>query len=434
MCFIIELLGVRLWKCGSIEEGSADRPIFTSWAAAPASHPLASATVTTRIHLAMMSLRSSCPASFRPGEPDAEARMSRLQTTAEILAALVGFDTTSRNSNLAVVAWIEDYLDRLGVVHERVADGSETRPICGRPSGLPGRAATSCPAIPTWFRSTARPGPAIRSACRTRDGRLYGRGSADMKGFLACCLAAVPAMRDLARPIHLSFSHDEEVGCVGVRSLIAHLGDSGVRPAACFVGEPTAMAVVIGHKGKRSFRVDVRGRTCHSSLAPAGVNAVEYAARLIVRIRDLADRLAREGKRDPLYDVPFTTAHTGVVQGGTALNIVPDAASFQFEFRPLASDDVGALADEVMAYARERLEPEMKAIAPEAGFSVQVDFRLSRARYAGRRRGGWVGEVAGGPGRPWQGRFWHRSRTVRASRHRHGGDRPGLDRAGAQGR
>ena len=140
------------------------------------------------------------------------------------------------------------------------------------------------------------------------------------------------------------------------------------------------MNVVIGHKGKRSFRVDVHGRTCHSSLAPAGVNAVEYAARLIVGIRDIAERLAREGTRDPLYDVPFTTAHTGVVKGGTVLNIVPDLCSFQFEFRSIAADDVDALAAEVMAYARERLEPQMRAIAPEASIDFEVDLRISRAR------------------------------------------------------
>jgi len=124
--------------------------------------------------------------------------------------------------------------------------------------------------------------------------------------------------------------------------------------------------VVIGHKAKRSFRVTVHGKTCHSSLAPHGVNAVEYAARLIVKIRDISDRLARSGARDPLYDVPYTTAHTGVVRGGTALNIVPDACTFEFEFRLLATDDVGSLVDEVMAHARERLEPEMRAVDPAA--------------------------------------------------------------------
>jgi acetylornithine deacetylase len=201
-----------------------------------------------------------------------------------------------------------------------------------------------------------------------RNGRLYGRGATDMKGFDACCLAAVPDMvaAPLSRPIHLGLSYDEEVGCIGVRGMIARLERAQVKPAACFVGEPTEMGVVIGHKSKRSFRVTVHGKTCHSSLAPHGVNAVEYAARLIVKIRDISDRLARSGARDPLYDVPYTTAHTGVAHGGTALNIVPDACTFEFEFRLLAMDDVGSLVDEVMAHARERLEPEMRAVDPAA--------------------------------------------------------------------
>jgi len=160
--------------------------------------------------------------------------------------------------------------------------------------------------------------------------------------------------------------HRAEFHCIGVRGMIARLKRAEMKPAACFVGEPTEMGVVIGHKGKRSFRVTVHGKTCHSSLAPRGVNAVEYAARLIVKIRDISDRLARTGVHDPLYDVPYTTAHTGVVHGGTALNIVPDACTFEFEFRPLATDDVGSLVDEVMADARERLELEMRAVDPAA--------------------------------------------------------------------
>src|SRR5262245_1120779 len=195
-----------------------------------------------------------------------------------------------------------------------------------------------------------------------------------MKGFLACCLAAVPDMlaRPLTRPLHLSFSYDEEVGCIGVRGLIAQIVRAPIKPIGCFVGEPTGMNVVIGHKAKRSLRVTVHGKTCHSSLAPTGVNAVEYAARLIVKIRDIAERLARNGARDPLYDVPFTTGHTGTVHGGTALNIVPDACVFEFEFRSIAADSLDALVAEVMAHARNVLEPEMKAVAPHAAFDFEV--------------------------------------------------------------
>src|SRR5499427_3375561 len=297
----------------------------------------------------------------------------RKQLTIEVLEALVGFDTTSRKSNLALVEWVEAYLDRLGVAHERVPDKTGSRANVWAtigPSGVPGTILSGhTDVVPvegqSWSNDPFR--------LTERDGRLYGRGATDMKGFDACCLAAVPDMvaAPLARPIHLALSYDEEVGCIGVRGMIARLERAEVKPAGCFVGEPTLMGVVIGHKGKRSLRVTVHGRTCHSSLAPHGVNAVEYAARLIVKIRDISERLAREGARDPLYDVPFTTGHTGVVTGGTALNIVPDSCTFEFEFRSIAADDVDALVGEVVAYGREELEPAMKAVAPQAGITFE---------------------------------------------------------------
>ena len=254
----------------------------------------------------------------------------------------------------------------VGVAHERVPDKSGNKANVWAtigPAGAPGIILSGhTDVVPvdgqSWSSDPFR--------LTERNGRLYGRGATDMKGFDACCLAAVPDMvaAPLARPIHLALSYDEEVGCIGVRGMIARLARAPVKPLACFVGEPTEMGVVIGHKGKRSFRVTVHGKTCHSSLAPHGVNAIEYAARLIVKIREIGERLARSDARDPLYDVPYTTTHTGVVRGGTALNIVPDACTFEFEFRPLATDDVEQLADEVMAHARERLEPQMRAVDP----------------------------------------------------------------------
>ena len=292
--------------------------------------------------------------------------------TTEILQALVGFDTTSRNSNLDLIGWIENYLDGLGVARVRIPDKSGAKANVWAtigPSEAPGYILSGhTDVVPVDGQSWASD-PFRLSA---RGGRLYGRGACDMKGFVACCLAAVPEMTALARPIHLAFSYDEEVGCIGVQDIIAYLSDKAPKPMGCVVGEPTQMGVVTGHKGKRSFRVQVRGRTCHSSLAPYGVNTVEYAARLIVRIRDTADRLAKEGACDPLYDVPYTTAHTGVVNGGTALNIVPDTCTFAYEFRSIAADDPDALAAEIEAYAKTVLEPEMKAVAPEAGFTFEL--------------------------------------------------------------
>ena len=303
-----------------------------------------------------------------------------IQSTKDVLTALVSYDTTSRNSNLDLISWVEGYLDRLGVAHERVYD--ET----GKKSNL---WATIGPAdVPGYILSGHTDVVPVDDQTWTNDpftlternGKLYGRGSTDMKGYVACCLAAVPDMlkANLKQPLHLAFSYDEEVGCIGVRGLIAKLPERPAQPIACFVGEPTEMDVVIGHKAKRSLKVTVRGRTCHSSLAPMGVNAVEYAARVIAKIREISDRHAKSGARDALYDVPFTTGHTGYLHGGTALNIVPDVATFEFEFRTIAADKSAVLAKEVIDYAKTELEPEMKAVAPEAGFEFD-----DRSEFAG---------------------------------------------------
>jgi acetylornithine deacetylase len=303
-----------------------------------------------------------------------------VQSSKDILTALVSFDTVSRNSNLDLIAWVEGYLDRLGVAHERIYD--ET----GRKSNL---WATLGPAdVPGYILSGHTDVVPVDDQTWTdspfklteRDGKLYGRGSTDMKGYVACCLAAVPDMlkANLKKPLHLALSYDEEVGCWGVRGMIAKIPERPARPIACFVGEPTDMDVVIGHKAKRSFKVVVHGRTCHSSLAPLGVNAVEYAARVIAKIRDISDRLAKSGARDDLYDIPFTTGHTGYLHGGTALNIVPDTATFEFEFRTIAADKSSDLVKEVIDYAKNVLEPEMKAVAPEAGFDFE-----DRSEFAG---------------------------------------------------
>lgn len=296
------------------------------------------------------------------------------ETIAEVLSALVAFDTTSRNSNLALIDWVEDYLSRLGVASERIyGAGGEKANLWATigPPDVPGFILSGhTDVVPVdgqvWASDPFR--------LRRDNGRLYARGACDMKGFLAVCLAMVGRMRErpLARPIHLAFSYDEEVGCIGARGIVEQLAGKSVRPQACFVGEPTMMGVIIGHKGKRSLRVEVRGRTCHSSLAPQGVNAVEWAARLVTKIQTMARRLAAEGDRDPLYDVPYSTVHAGVLRGGTALNIVPDHAEILFEVRAIGADDPDALVDEIITYARARLEPEMKAVDPDAGFDFKV--------------------------------------------------------------
>ncbi|MDN5517632.1 MAG: acetylornithine deacetylase, partial [Pseudomonas sp.] len=197
------------------------------------------------------------------------------------------------------------------------------------------------------------------------DGRLYGRGTADMKGFIACVLAALPRFLDapLRLPLHIAISYDEEVGCLGVRSLVERLRASPERPAICLIGEPTEMRPVLGHKGKLAMRCEVHGAACHSAYAPQGVNAIEYAAKLIGRVGEIGERLAVPERHDSRFDPPYSTVQTGVIQGGRALNIVPAECRFDFEMRALPADDPQQVAAELRDYAERELLPRMRAVS-----------------------------------------------------------------------
>jgi acetylornithine deacetylase len=306
-------------------------------------------------------------------QPEGE-HVSATMSPAEILAALVGFDTTSHKSNLDLIAWVEAYLAQLGVPAERIYDASGQKANLWATIGPADRSGYILSGHTDVVPVEGQDWSSDPFTLTARDGRLYGRGSCDMKGFLACCLAQVPAMlaARLAKPLHLAFSYDEEVGCLGVRGLIAQLAAAPVRPEACFVGEPTSMQVVVAHKAKRSFDVEITGRSCHSSLAPEGVNAVDYAAMLALEIRRMGEAFVAEGPSDPLFTVPVSTAHTGVLQGGTALNIVPDRAFLVFEFRMLPAASLDVPEAQIRAYARDVLEPAMRRVAPEAGIAIHA--------------------------------------------------------------
>jgi acetylornithine deacetylase len=288
-----------------------------------------------------------------------------------MIRKLVAFDTTSRNSNLELIDFVRNHLDGCGIETILVPDDTGKKAnLYGTigPDDRPGIALSGhTDVVPIDGQDWSSDPWALTE----RDGRLYGRGSCDMKGFLGCVLAAAPHFRRtrLETPIHLLFSFDEEVGCLGVRRALKVIQDLPIRPKGCIIGEPTSMQVAIAHKGKKSMRAHVHGKECHSSLAPQGVNAVEYAAEAIAYLKRMARRFAAEGPFDPDYDVPHTTVHTGVIHGGTALNIVPKDCHFDFEFRYIAGVDPEALFGELKRFAETELLPAMRKIAPDTGIS-----------------------------------------------------------------
>ena len=293
--------------------------------------------------------------------------------TLELVQALVRMNTVSANSNLALIHFIRDELARLGVKSRLTHNDDKTKANLfatlgeGKPAGLILSGHTDT--VP-WDGQAWSADPL---SAHVADGKLYGRGSADMKGFIATALAHAPLFLESDAPfaIHFAFSFDEEVGCFGVRHLIADMRDAGVKPLACIVGEPTSMTPAIAHKGVYRYRCCVRGKEAHSSLTPLSINAIEMAARVVGKVRDMAEGFERNEPRYEGFDVPFSTASVGQFHGGIADNVVPRDAEFRYEFRDLPTADAAQMQQEVVAYAKS-LEPAMKKVAPGAGFSFDT--------------------------------------------------------------
>ncbi|HEY8002860.1 MAG TPA: acetylornithine deacetylase [Phenylobacterium sp.] len=299
--------------------------------------------------------------------------MSEFGAAREILQTLVGFDTTSRNSNLALIEWVEAYLDRHGVAHRRApnADGTKSNLLATVGPSVEGGAVLSghTDVVPV----DGQPWSSDPFSLVERDGRLYGRGTCDMKGFLALALAAVPDLIAARpqRPVHLAFSYDEEIGCLGAPSLIEVIRAELPAPAFVVVGEPTDMVAVNGHKGIATFHVTVTGREAHSSQTQQGVSAVMAAVGLMASLTELAERLEREA--DPAS--PFTpkgaTLTIGMVEGGTAHNILARECRFVFDLRCPPPYDPQVLLGPFFAQAK-ALDAALKARAPEAGVEMHM--------------------------------------------------------------
>jgi acetylornithine deacetylase len=291
----------------------------------------------------------------------------------ELARTLVQLNTVSANSNLALIHFIRDELHKLGVAARLTYNAERTKANLfatlgeGKPAGLILSGHTDT--VP-WDGQDWSVDPL---GAVVRDGRLYGRGSADMKSFIAIAVSHAEAFLGSDAPfaLHLAFSYDEEVGCFGVKELIADLRDAGIAPLACIVGEPTSMVPAIAHKGVYRYRCCVRGKEAHSSLTPQSVNAIEMAARVVGHVRDMAEGFERDEPRYAGFDVPFSTASVGQFHGGIADNVVPRDAEFRYEFRDLPTADARAMQAQVVAYARS-LEPAMKQVAPETGFSFDT--------------------------------------------------------------
>jgi acetylornithine deacetylase len=286
------------------------------------------------------------------------------------LEKLIAFPTVSRDSNLDLIAYVQGVLKNLGVnsnlVHNEDGTKANLWATIG-PADVSGVALSAHTDVVPVVGQNWSSDPFVLNK---RDGKLYGRGSADMKGFIACCLAmAELAMtRDLKTPIHFAFSYDEEIGCIGVRRLLEMLKTLPIRPRFCIVGEPTMLQVVTAHKGKLGYRVTAHGLEAHSSLAPIGVNAIYMACDLIAEIRRIQTDIAEHGARDGEYEVAYTTLHVGKISGGVAMNIVPNDASFDFEIRYLPEDDGVAIAERIKT-AAENVATGFRKIYPNARFT-----------------------------------------------------------------
>ena len=295
-------------------------------------------------------------------------------TSAQLLEKLISFDSTSRNSNLPLIDFVQEYLAGYGVQSRRVDYEKDNKTNLYATIGpdIKGGIVLSghTDVVPVDGQNwTSDPFAMVE-----RDDRLFGRGACDMKGFIAVALAAVPQFvaQPLNKPIHLAFSCDEETGCAGVRPLIDHIIAELPKPASVIVGEPTSMKVVNAHKGACRFKTHVTGHEAHSSCSHLGVNAILVAGEMLAEIGKIAQDYKQRGDPSGRFVPPYTTVEVGLIEGGITNNIIPRDCTFEWETRMLPNHELDELTDRIDTFSKS-LEPEMKKVSDQAGIKTTVE-------------------------------------------------------------
>lgn len=293
--------------------------------------------------------------------------MDPIDRTCEILGELVAYPTVSSDGNLELITYAADLLSDAGATLSFSRDESGSKANLFATLGPQGDGGIVLSGHTDVVPADAAEWTSDPFVMTRRGDRLYGRGTCDMKGFIAAALALAPrfAEMDLVRPLHFALTYDEEVGCLGARSLVKEIASAGVRPAVAIIGEPTGMGVIEGHKGCYEYTTEFTGLEGHGSQPDRGVNAVEYAARYIARLLDLRERLKQRAPAKSRFDPPWTTVQVGSICGGTARNVIAGSCAVEWEMRPARSDDADWVKTDLGVYVDTVLLPAMRAVSPD---------------------------------------------------------------------
>lgn len=303
-----------------------------------------------------------------------ESRHERIGEAQAILGRLIAFPTISSDSNLDLIAHAAALLDDAGAKVRVWQSADEPKANLFASFGPERQGGIVLSGHSDVVPVTGQHWTSDPFAMRVEDGRLYGRGSCDMKGFIACVLAMAPAFgaASLARPLHVALTHDEETGCMGGRRLVEDLGKAGIHPSVSIIGEPTSMRIIEGHKGCYEYTTRFRGLAAHGSLTHKGVNAIEYAARYITRLMELREELANPQPSALRFDPPVTTLQVGRIEGGVSRNTIAPDCSVEWEMRPVRTEDAEFIKMQIARYAEEELLPQMRERFADAAIETEV--------------------------------------------------------------